>query len=120
GPHPLNEGLDLALAAGDLDHQLLRTDIHDASAKKLDQLAEFAALAPRRRIDLEQHQSALDEIARADFIDLDYGDNLFKLLADLIQNAVVADNDECHPREVRVLRLADGQRIDVIPARGEH
>ena len=77
-------------------------------------------MLPGRGFDLEQHQVALDVVARADVIDLDDGDDLFELLADLVEHAVVADDDERHPREVRVFRLADRQRVDVVAARGEH
>ena len=77
-------------------------------------------LAARRRCDLDQHQVALDVVLRADVVDLDDGDDLFELLADLLQHAVVADDDERHPREVRVFGLADRQAIDVVAARGEH
>src|SRR4029078_11864386 len=35
GPHPLNERLDFALAAGNLDHQLLGSHIDNAGPKDL-------------------------------------------------------------------------------------
>src|SRR4051812_27734046 len=59
-------------------------------------------------------------VARADVVHMDDSNDLFQLLADLIENPIVADNDERHPRKVRIFRLADGQRIDVVAARGEH
>jgi hypothetical protein len=59
-------------------------------------------------------------IARADIIDAHHGDDLFQLLADLLQHAVVADDDKRHAREAWILGLADGEAIDVETARGEH
>src|SRR5262245_3200447 len=82
GSHPLDERLDLALAAGNVNHHLFGTHIDDTGAEYLNQLANFGSLAPRRRIDLEQHQIALDVVTRADVIDLDDRDDLFELLAD--------------------------------------
>src|SRR5262245_21380316 len=79
GPHPLDESFDLALAAGDFDHQLFRADIDDPRPKNLDQLADFAPLGPRWRLDLEQHQIPLDIVTRANVIDLDDRDDLLKL-----------------------------------------
>ena len=59
-------------------------------------------------------------VARADIVDADDGDDFFELLADLLEHAVVADDDERHPREARVFGFADGEAIDVVAARGEH
>src|SRR6267142_6634887 len=44
GAHPLDEGLDLALAAGDFDHQLLWAYIDDFCPENLDQLANLGPL----------------------------------------------------------------------------
>ena len=71
-------------------------------------------------VDLDQHQVALDEVLAGDVEDLDDRDDLLELLADLLQDPVVAHDHEGDPREVRVLGLADGQAVDVEPARGEH
>ena len=71
-------------------------------------------------LDLDQHQVAFDVVVRADVVDADDGDDLFELLADLLQHAVVADDDERHPRETGVFGFADGEAIDVVAARGEH
>src|SRR5438105_2771113 len=51
-PHSLNERFDLALAAGDFDHQFLRADIDDPGAKNFDQLTNLGALGSRRGGDL--------------------------------------------------------------------
>ena len=80
----------------------------------------FAPLAARRGRDLDQHQIAFDEVLRADVVDPDDRDDLLELLADLLEHAVVADDDERHPRELGILGLADGQAVDVVAARGEH
>src|SRR5688572_21867461 len=64
GPHPLDEGLDLAFTPGDLDHQLAGADVDDFGPEDFDQLADLRALVAGRRLDLEQHQVALDMVAR--------------------------------------------------------
>ena len=71
-------------------------------------------------LDLDQHQVAFDVVVRADVVDADDGDDLFELLADLLEDAVVADDDERHPRELGVFGFADGEAVDVEAARGEH
>jgi hypothetical protein len=85
----------------------------DARRESLDALA-------RLHLDLDQHQIAFDVIARTDIIDPHHGDDLLELLADLFEHAVVADDDERHPRELGVFGFADGQAIDVEAAGGEH
>ena len=74
----------------------------------------------RRGLDLDEHQVALDEVLAADVVDLDDGDDLVELLANLLQLGVVAVDDEGHARQVRLLGLADGEAVDVEAARSEH
>src|SRR4029453_3443370 len=99
GPHPLDEGFDLALAARDFDHHLFGPHIDNAGPENIDQLANLRPLRSRRPGYFEQHQIPLDVVARADVIHLHNGDDLLKLLADLLEHAVIADDDEGHPRE---------------------
>ena len=51
---------------------------------------------------------------------LHHGDDLLQLFANLLQDTVVAHHDERHPRELRILSLADRQAVDVVAARSEH
>ena len=53
-------------------------------------------------------------------VDLAHGDDLLELLAHLLDDPVVAHDDDRDPRQVRVLGLADGEAVDVEPARGKH
>ena len=118
-PHQVDEGFDLFFLAGDFDHDFVGRDVDDAAAEDFGQLADFGPLAGLH-LDLDQHQVAFDVVARADVVDAHDGDDLFELLADLFEHAVVADDDERHPREPRVFGFADGEAIDVVAARGEH
>ena len=68
-------------------------------------LANLGCAGRRLHLDLDQHQVAFDVVARADVVDADDGDDLFELLADLLEHAVVADDDERHPRETWDLRF---------------
>ncbi len=73
-----------------------------------------------RGVDLDQHQVTLDEIRPGDVEHLDDGDDLLELLADLLEQPVVAVDHDGDPRQVGVLGLADGEALDVEPPRREH
>src|SRR5262249_15511791 len=118
-PHQFDKGLDLALLAGDFDHQVVRADIDHAGPEHFHQQHDLHALLGRG-LDLEQHQVAFDEILAADILALDDGDDLVELFADLFQFGIVAPDDKRHPGEVGVFGLAHGQAVDVEAAGGEH
>src|SRR3954468_22277343 len=59
-------------------------------------------------------------VVRADVFDANDRDDLFELLADLLEYVVIAYDDERHSRESRIFGFADGEAIDVVAARGEH
>ena len=88
--------------------------------RKISASSRISLRRPGGAVDLDQHQVALDVILRADVVDADHGHDLLQLLADLLQHAVVADDHEGHPRQLRVLGLADGQAVDVVAPRGQH
>ena len=119
GPHHFDEGLDFAFLSGDLDDHGLRGHVDDPAAEDFGQLGDFRPAARRGR-DLDQHQVAFDVVLRADVIDADDGHDFFQLFPHLLQHAVVADDDEGHPRELGVFRLPHRQAIDVVAARGQH
>ena len=81
---------------------------------------EISARRPGGRRDLDQHQVAFDVVLRADVVDADDGHDFFQLLPHLLQHAVVADDDEGHPRELGVFGLPHRQAVDVVAARGQH
>src|SRR5262249_3878518 len=70
GPHQLDEGLDLALLPGDFHHQRLHANVHHSAAKHFDEEHDFHPLL-RRRVHLDQHQVALDEVLAADVVNFD-------------------------------------------------
>ena len=53
----------------------------------------------------------------ADVVDLHDRDDLFQLLAYLLQHGVVADDHERHPRQMRIFGFADRQAVDVVTPR---
>ena len=99
--------------------RLIGADVHDPAAEDLHQGLDLGSEA-RRRVDLDQHQVALDVILARDVVDLHDRDDLLELLAHLIQVPVVAHDDDRDPREIRVLGLPDRQAIDIESPRGEH
>src|SRR5262249_16825226 len=96
-PHQVDKRLNFSFLPGDFDDHVLRSDIDDSTAENFGEFADFAPFSARRRFDFNQHQVALDEILRADVVDADDGDNFFQLPPDLLQHAIVADDDERHP-----------------------
>ena len=69
---------------------------------------------------LDQHQVPLDVVLRADVVDADHRDDLLQLLADLIQHAIVADDDEGHAGQMGVFGLPHRKAVDVVAPRGQH
>ena len=83
-PHQVDEGFDLFFLAGDFDDHFLGR--HRRSGRgKFRTARGFRAALPPDALHLDQHQVAFDEVLRADVVDADDGDDLFELLADLLQ-----------------------------------
>src|SRR5207245_10420786 len=119
GPHQRDKGLDFAFLPGNLDHEIVRTDVNDPAPKHLDQEHDFRALLRPGR-DLDQHQVALDKILAADILDSYNRYDFVQLLADLFELGIVAVHDEGHAGEIRIFGFADGQAVDVEAARRQH
>ena len=98
---------------------MLRADVDDPGAEDLGDLLDLRAAAVLGA-DLHQHQVALDVILAGDVEDLDDRDDLFELLANLVEDAVVAVDDERDAGESRILGRADGQAVDVEGPGGQH
>ena len=88
--------------------------------RKMSVSCEFSRAAAGRGGHLDQHQVPLHVILGADVVHADHGDDLFQLLADLLQDVVVADDHEGHPRQLGVFGLPDRQAVDVVAPRGQH
>ena len=86
----------------------------------LDEQERSPAAARGGHVTLMSIRSRSTKFSRADVVHPDDGDDLVELLADLLEDGVVAVDDEGHAREVVVLGLADGEAVDVEPAGGEH
>ena len=119
GADLLDKRLDLLFLPGDLDHQLIRADVENPAAKDLHQGVDLGSKR-RRRVDLDQHQVALDVILARDVVDLHDRHDLLELLSHLVEMPVVSHHDHRDPREQRVLGLADRQALDIEPARRKH
>src|SRR5262249_35142063 len=94
--HQVDERLDLLFLARDFDHYFLGGDIDDTATEDFGKFADLGSL-PGFHLDFDQHEVALDMVARADIVDANHGDDLFKLFSNLFQHAIVADDDERHP-----------------------
>ena len=95
------------------------TDVDDAAAEDVDQLANLAPL-PFFGLHFDQHQVTLDEFLFGKVDDASDRDDLLELLADLIEHAASAADDERDSRELWILGFTDGEALNVERARGEH
>src|SRR5262249_33273013 len=119
GTHHLDEGFDFLFLPGDLDHDVLGSDVDHATSEHFQQEYDFRPLL-RGRFDFDEHQIALDEILTTDVLDGDHRNDLVELLADLLKFGIVSVNYERHSRQIGVFGLANGQAIDIKAARGQH
>ena len=100
------------MRASGFDGHGLIAHIDDLGPEQLDRFEDVRA-GVERRLDLDEHDLALNRTIVFEFDDLEHVDQLVQLLGDLLQRqAVDVDNDR-HTRDLRHLSRADGQRFDV-------
>ena len=104
---------------GNFNDQAGGRNIDYFAAEDIDQFDDFRPLAVLG-FDFNQHQIAFQVVGLAQIFYADDSNHFLKLLADLIENRLIANDDERHARQSRILGFSDGQRIDIVPARSEH
>src|SRR5579862_3195794 len=114
----LQERVELLAGAGQLDRVALVGDIEDAAAEDVGEALHLVAILAGRA-HLDEHQLALDVVALGQVDDLHDLDKLVQLLGDLLDDVVGTARDDRHPRHRRVFRRRNGQRLDVVAARGK-
>ena len=116
GPDERDERVDLGLGAGHLDDDRPVGQVDDPAARQLDELED---LGPVRvgRPDLHQRQLLLDGRLGGDVLDLEHVDQPVELLGRLLDRDVVAVEGDRHPADVRLVGVADRERVDVEVAR---
>src|SRR5277367_4088078 len=98
----LNQPLDLAGDAGDLDHQRLGREIDNAGAKDFSKLEDVGTRLGGSS-DLDQRQFADDARELADVVDLEYVVELVEAGADAMRGTGRRFGDDSHPRDLRPL-----------------
>ncbi len=113
----LEQALDLALAAGDFDHQRSGREIDYARAEYVDQFKDVRPRLGRGR-HLDQCQFAAHRGEAAHVIHLDHVLQLVERRHDAVAGSRRSIRDQGHARDVRTLRTTHGDRgdIDVQPA----
>src|SRR5512144_3149929 len=114
----LQERVELGAGAGQLDRVALVGDVEDAAAEDVGEALHLVAILAGRA-HLHEHQLALDVVPFGEVDDLHDVDELVQLLRDLLDHVVGAGGDAGHPRHRHVLGRRNGQRFDVVAARGE-
>src|SRR5690606_9510311 len=108
----------LVAAAGGLDGDGLRGDVHRLGAEELDDLDDLGA---RLVVGAHLHQDefALDGLAGLQLDDLQHVAQLVELLGHLLQREVLDAHHDGDAGDVGVLGDTDGERVDVAAAAGE-
>src|SRR5687768_9043424 len=114
----LEKGVELGAGTGQLDGVVLVGDVDDAPAEDVRHALHLLAVLAHGA-HLDQHQLALDVVAVGEIDHLHHVDQLVELLGDLLDHLVGPGRDDGHPRKRRVLGGRDGERLDVVAARGE-
>src|SRR4051812_49413410 len=115
--HPL-ERVDLLRRARDLDRQRAARDVDDLPLEDLGELHDVAAVL-HGSLDPEQRHLPGDRLIGLHVADLHHVHQLVELLGDLIDRVDGAVQGQGDPRDVGVLRRADGEGVDVEAAAGE-
>jgi hypothetical protein len=114
----LDQRVDLVLCARHLDDVRAPRHVDDLAAEDVDDVDDLAA-GPLVHRDLDEHQLALDVGGVGEVDHLDDGDQLVKLLLDLLERLVVTPGDERDARDGRVHGLGDREALDVEAAAAE-
>src|SRR3972149_3469853 len=114
----LDESVQFRAVAGELDGVGVVRDVDDAAAEDVGHaLHVLAVLLPGAHLD--EHQLALDVLGLGKIDHLHHVDQLVELLGDLLDHVLGAGGDDGHARQRRILRRRDGERFDVVAARGK-
>ena len=108
----LDKRLDLRLRTAYLDHHTLGAYVNDLALEHLYE-GEYLVAFLRRRRNGYKHQITCHQRLAGKILHLDDGHDLGQLLSDLLKDLVVSDDYYGHPAELRVLRPADYEGIDI-------
>ena len=106
------------LLAGDFEDEAFFADVNDLRAEYVRYRKYFLSLFGLGA-DLDHYQFAVNCFHVCDVADLDDFDEFVELFGDLFEDAVVALDDDCDAGEGGVLRGADGEAVNVVPAAAE-
>jgi len=112
GFHQGEKLVDLALVAGHLDGEAGGLHVDDFGAEDVANLHHLRA-GGGVGLHLEEDQLPVDDIAILEVMDLEHIDQLFELFDHLLENLVVPDDHDGHPRNLVVLGGADVESVDV-------
>src|SRR3989442_580471 len=111
----LVERLQLPLLAGRLDGERLGRHVDDLGPEDVGRSHDLGPVL-RLGIDANQHQLTLDVVVVGQVADLDDVDQLVELLHDLLDDELVAVDDDGHPGDGGIERLSHRQALDVVTA----
>src|SRR6185295_11908001 len=114
----LEEGVELAGGAGQLEGVAFLGDVDDAAAEDLRHPLHLVALLADRAY-LDEHELALGVGALGQVDHLHHLDQAVQVLGDLLDHLVGAGGDDRHARQRGILGRCDGQGLDVVAAGGK-
>jgi len=118
GSEQLQDGLELRLIPGHLDHQAAGAYIHHFGPENLGDLDQFA-LAGAVGLHLDECQFAAYRAFMGQVRHLDHVDQFVQLFTHLLDHALVPIDHNGHARHTRILGRSHRQAIDVETAPGE-
>ncbi len=104
--------LRLLRRGGELEREAVRRDVDDAGVHKLGNLHDLEALLGVA-VHLDERQLAADKRLGLEHLDLDDGNHLVELLLHLLDDVLVAVDNDGHAGDLGMLRHADGEAVNV-------
>src|SRR5438034_5621175 len=118
-PNELLERRDFLGVADDFEHDCVRPQVRHPGPEDLGERHQLASAAGGS-VHLDESELTLYGLARFERADAKNVDKLVHLLLELLERLARAVDAKRDPGDVRPLRRAYGQALDVVAAPGEH
>ena len=108
----MEELADFAFVAGDFNGKAGGLDVDNLGTKDVTDLHDFWP-SGSGGFDAKQNKFSVDDVSIFEVVDFEDIDKFFELFDDLLQDLIVADDNDGHARYFIVLGRADVEGIDI-------